>query len=163
MSLERAKAYLESMGVDPARILVFGVSSATVALAAEAVGCEEARIAKTLSFRIPGDPDRILLILAAGDVKIDNGKYKAQFGTKARMLVREEAEACTGHAAGGVCPFGVKEGVEVYLDESLRRFSTVFPAAGSANSAIEMPIPELERVSAARGWVDVCRSAEGAI
>ncbi len=163
MSVERVKVALAAKGIDPDRVLEFDVSSATVALAALAVGCEEARIAKTLSFRIPGDPDRILLILAAGDVKIDNGKYKAQFGTKARMLGREEAEACTGHAAGGVCPFGVKEDVDVYLDESLRRFPSVFPAAGSANSAIEFSIPELERVSAARGWVDVCKSAESTI
>ena len=163
MSLESAKAYLEKMGVDPARILEFRISSATVALAAQAVGCEEARIAKSLTFRIPGDPHRILLILAAGDVKVDNGKYKARFGTKARMLGRDEVADCVGHAAGGVCPFGVREGVEVYLDESLRRFPSVFPAAGNANSAIEMTIPELEIISGSLGWVDVCKPAENSI
>ena len=161
MSLERAKAYLIEKGVDPGRVLVFDVSSATVALAAQAVGCEEARIAKTLSFRIPGEPDRVLLILAAGDVKLDNAKYKAQFGTKARMLGREEAPELIGHEVGGVCPFGVKAGVEVYLDESLRRFSTVFPAAGSPNSAIELSLPELEELSGSLGWVDVFKVING--
>ena len=163
MSVESVKTALAEKGIDPARVLEFEVSSATVALAARAVGCEEARIAKSLTFRIPGEPDRILLILTAGDVKIDNPKYKARFGTKARMLGREEVADCVGHEAGGVCPFVVREGVEVYLDDSLRRFSSVFPAAGSANSAIELTIPELERVSAALGWVDVCKPAENSI
>ena len=159
MSVDKAKAALAKKGIDPARVREFDVSSATVALAAQALGCEEARIAKSLAFRIPGEPDRILLVVAAGDGKVDNGKYKARFGYKAKMLGREEAEDCVGYAAGGVCPFGVKEGVEVYLDESLRRFETVFPAAGSANSAIELSIPELEAASAALGWVDVCKPA----
>ena len=143
MSIEKAKAALAARGIDPARVREFDVSSATVALAAQALGCEEARIAKS----------------AAGDVKVDNAKYKARFQAKARMLGRDEAADCVGHAVGGVCPFGVKEGVEVYLDESLRRFETVFPAAGSANSAVELSIPELETASAALGWVDVCREA----
>ena len=157
MSIEKAKAYLASKGVDLSRVREFDVSSATVSLAAVAVGVEEARIAKTLSFRISGETERILLILAAGDVKIDNAKYKAQFHTKAKMLGREEAEPCTGHVPGGVCPFGVNEGVEVYLDESLKRFGTVFPAVGSDNSAIELGIPELEALSGSLGWVDVCK------
>ena len=158
MSIEKAKAYLASRGVDLRRVKEFDVSSATVALAAVAVGVEEARIAKTLSFRISGETERILLILAAGDVKVDNAKYKARFHTKAKMLGRDEAEDCTGHAPGGVCPFGVNEGVEVYLDESLRRFETVFPAVGSANSAIELTIPELEALSGSLDWVDVCKT-----
>ena len=157
MSVERAKAALAAAGVDPGRVRELDTSSATVTLAAEALGCEEARIAKSLAFHIPGEPDRILLVVAAGDKKVDNAKYKARFRSKARMLSREEAPDCVGFAAGGVCPFGVKEGVEVYLDESLRRFDTVFPAAGSSNSLIELSIPELERASAALGWVDVCR------
>ena len=155
MSVEIVRAFLAARGVDPARVLEFDVSSATVALAAPARGCQEARIAKTLAFRIPGEAERILLILAAGDVKLDNAKYKARFGTKARMLSREETALCVGHPVGGVCPFGVREGVEVYLDESLRRFETVFPAAGSPSSAIELTIPELEALSGALGWVDV--------
>ncbi len=155
MSVETVRAYLAARGVDPARVLEFDVSSATVALAAQALGCQEARIAKTLAFRIPGEAERILLILAAGDVKLDNAKYKARFGVKARMLSREETALCVGHPVGGVCPFGVREGVEVYLDESLRRFETVFPAAGSPSSAIELTIPELEVLSGALGWVDV--------
>jgi len=157
MSISRAKSYLAEKGVDPSRVLEFDVSSATVALAAQALGCAEERIAKSLAFRIPGDPDRILLVVTAGDVKVDNAKYKARFQSKAKMLERESAETCTGHAAGGVCPFGVNEGVEIYLDESLRRFTTVFPAAGSSNSAIEMTVSELEKVSGALGWVDVCK------
>lgn len=157
MSIEKAKAYLAEKGVDLSRVKEFEVSSATVALAAIAVGCEEARIAKTLSFRISGETERILLILAAGDVKIDNAKYKAHFQTKAKMLGRDEAEGCIGHAPGGVCPFGVNPGVEIYLDESLRRFETVFPAVGSDNSAIELSIPELETLSGSLGWVDVCK------
>ena len=159
MSVESAKAALAKQGIDPSRVREFDVSSATVTLAAQALGCEEARIAKSLAFRIPGEPDRILLVIAAGDVKVDNAKYKARFQTKARMLDRDMAADCVGHAAGGVCPFGVKEGVEIYLDQSLRRFETVFPAAGSSNSAIELSIPELEQASLSLGWVDVCKEA----
>jgi len=157
MSIERAKNYLTKKGIDPSRVREFDVSSATVALAAKALGCGEERIAKSLAFRIPGKPDRILLVIAAGDVKVDNAKYKARFQSKAKMLERDTAEAYTGFAPGGVCPFGVKEGVEIYLDESLRRFATVFPAAGSSNSAIEMTVEELEIVSSSLGWVDVCK------
>jgi prolyl-tRNA editing enzyme YbaK/EbsC (Cys-tRNA(Pro) deacylase) len=121
------------------------------------VGCEPKRIAKTLSFLVNGAPT---LIVTAGDAKIDNPKYKAAFSTKAKMLSAEEVERLTGHAVGGVCPFGINEGVTVYLDVSLQRFQTVFPACGSANSAIELSIPELERVSGYTAWVDVCREWE---
>ena len=127
---------------------------ATVELAAEAAHCEPARIAKTLSFRTN---DGVILIVAAGDTKIDNPKYKARFGCKARMLAFEEVEPEIGHAVGGVCPFGVNDGVTVYLDESLRRFETVFPACGSSNSAIEVTIPELEKFSGFKAWVDICK------
>ena len=135
-------------------MLEFEVSSATVELAAQALHCEPCRIAKTLSFHVG---ERIVLIVAAGDVKIDNPKYKAKFGTKAKMLSYEEAEPLIGHAVGGVCPFAVNEGVEVYLDESLKRFETVFPACGSSNSAIELTIPELEQYSKYVEWIDVCK------
>lgn len=136
------------------RILEFPVSSATVELAAEALHCEPCRIAKTLSFLVGEDP---ILIVAAGDTKIDNPKYKAQFGTKAKMLTPEQAETRIGHAVGGVCPFGIEPGVKVYLDVSLKRFQTVFPACGSSNSAIELTIPELEQYSGYTAWVDVCK------
>jgi prolyl-tRNA editing enzyme YbaK/EbsC (Cys-tRNA(Pro) deacylase) len=136
------------------RIQEFEVSSATVALAAQALGCDENRIAKTLSFHVG---EKVVLIVAAGDAKIDNSKYKAFFGAKAKMLAFEEAEALIGHAVGGVCPFAVNEGVEVYLDESLKRFETVFPACGSSNSAIELTISELEQHSNSLKWIDVCK------
>jgi prolyl-tRNA editing enzyme YbaK/EbsC (Cys-tRNA(Pro) deacylase) len=126
-----------------------------VELAAEAVGCEPCRIAKTLSFMVDG---KAVLVVTAGDAKIDNPKYKAQFGTKAKMLTPDEAETLVGHAVGGVCPFAIKEGVLVYLDESLKRFATVFPACGSANSAIELSIAELEEHSGFTSWVDVCKN-----
>ena len=136
------------------RILEFPVSSATVELAAEALHCEPCRIAKTLSFLVGEEP---ILIVAAGDTKIDNPKYKGQFGTKAKMLTPEQAETRIGHAVGGVCPFGIEPGVKVYLDVSLKRFQTVFPACGSSNSAIELTIPELEQYSGYTAWVDVCK------
>lgn len=153
MSIEKAKAYLKQFGADT-RVLEFDVSSATVELAAQAVGCAPAHIAKTLSFQTD---DGVILIVAAGDAKIDNPKYKARFGCKARMLPFEAVEPAIGHAVGGVCPFGINEGVPVYLDESLRRFDTVYPACGSANSAIALTTDELERFSACRAWVDVCK------
>ncbi len=153
MSVERVKSYFKDMGMEE-RVLEFEVSSATVELAAQALHCEPCRIAKTLSFHVG---ERIVLIVAAGDVKIDNPKYKAKFGTKAKMLSYEEAEPLIGHAVGGVCPFAVNEGVEVYLDESLKRFETVFPACGSSNSAIELTIPELEQYSKYVEWIDVCK------
>ncbi len=153
MSIERVKAYFASVGMAE-RVQEFEVSSATVALAAEALGCEPARIAKTLSF-VSGEG--AILIVAAGDAKVDNPKFKARFGIKAKMLTPEDAVRLIGHAVGGVCPFAVNEGVPVYLDESLRRFTTVFPACGSSSSAIELTIPELEEHSRAEAWVDVCK------
>lgn len=156
MSIERAREYLKQFGIED-RMQELPVSSATVALAAEALGCAPQRIAKTLSFLVE---DKAILIVAAGDVKIDNGKYKKQFGAKAKMLSPEQVVELIGHAIGGVCPFGVKEGVKVYLDESLKRFETVFPACGSGNSAIEMTIPELEKYSGCECWVDVCKLME---
>ena len=154
MSIERVRAYLATKGMAE-RIQEFNVSSATVELAAQALGVEGKRIAKTLSFKLG---DRVLLVVAAGDAKVDNSRYKAAFGGKAKMLTAEEAVTLVGHAVGGVCPFAVNDGVEVYLDESLKRFATVFPAAGSANSAIEMTCQELEALSGAKSWVDVCKA-----
>ena len=136
------------------RILEFPVSSATVELAAQAVGCAPQRIAKTLSFMVGEKP---ILIVAAGDAKIDNPKYKAQFATKAKMLSFDQAAELIGHAVGGVCPFAVNDGVAVYLGESLKRFITVFPACGSSNSAIELTLPELEQYSGYLSWIDVCK------
>lgn len=153
MSREIAKQHLEKYGCGD-KILDFEVSSATVPLAAIALGCEEARIAKTLSFAIG---DGAVLIITAGDVKIDNRKYKDTFGAKAKMLAFEDVERLIGHAPGGVCPFGVKAGTPVYLDGSLKRFETVFPAAGESNNAVEMTIPELERTSEFIAWVDVTK------
>ena len=154
MSIERVRACLEPLGMAD-RILEFPVSSATVELAAQALGVAGARIAKTLSFLVE---DKAVLIVAAGDAKVDNPKFKAFFHTKAKMLTPEQAAELVGHAVGGVCPFGVNEGVKVYLDESLKRFETVFPACGSSNSAIELTIPELERLSGAEAWVDLCKA-----
>jgi prolyl-tRNA editing enzyme YbaK/EbsC (Cys-tRNA(Pro) deacylase) len=153
MSLELAKAYLAQWGAD-ARVREFDVSSATVELAAVAVGCEPARIAKTLSFLLG---DACILILAAGDAQIDNKKYKEFFGAKAKMIPFDEVEEHIGHAAGGVCPFGIKAGIDVYLDASLERFATVFPACGSGNSAIELTLPELTQYSNAKAVIDVCK------
>ena len=157
MSIELAREYLEKFGIED-RIQEFTVSSATVALAAEALGCAPQRIAKTMAFLVDG---AAILIVAAGDVKVDNSKYKQQYHTKAKMFSPDELVEMVGHAMGGVCPFGVKEGVTVYLDESLKRFETVFPACGSANSAIELTIPELEQYSGYECWVDVCKLIEG--
>lgn len=153
MSIEKVRAYFSQFGMED-RILEFPVSSATVELAAVAVGCAPQRIAKTLSFMVG---ERPILIVAAGDAKIDNPKYKARFSQKARMLSFDQAAELIGHTVGGVCPFAVKEGVRVYLDESLKRFETVFPACGSSNSAIELTIPELERYSGFEAWIDVCK------
>lgn len=153
MSIERVRAYFKEYGME-SRILEFDVSSATVELAAAALHCEPERIAKTLSFMVDGHG---ILVVAAGDARIDNHKYKEQFHTKAKMLSKEEAETLIGHAVGGVCPFAVNEGVDVYLDVSLKRFETVFPACGSSNSAIELTIPEMEKYSKPVGWVDVCK------
>lgn len=153
MSYERAMAQLEQFGLAD-RVRLFDVSSATVELAAQAVGCEPARIAKTLSFLLPDGP---VLILAAGDARVDNSKYKAQFHTKAKMIPHDQVEELVGHGVGGVCPFGIHPGVPVWLDESLRRFEVVYPAAGTANSAVRLNLEELERASLAQGWVDVCK------
>ncbi len=153
MSIEKVKAYFKTYGMED-KILEFDVSSATVELAALALHCEPQRIAKTLSFLADG---QTVLIVTAGDRKIDNKKYKAQFGTKAKMLSAQEAETLVGHAVGGICPFAVNEGVSVYLDQSLRRFETVFPACVSSNSAIELTIAQLEQYSGYAEWVDVCK------
>ena len=153
MSIEKVKEYFKSVGIE-SRIKEFDVSIATVELAAQALGCAPERIAKTLSFKLKDD---CILIVTAGDVKIDNSKYKAQFGVKAIMLKFDEVAELIGHNVGGVCPFAVNDGVKVYLDESLKRFETVFPACGSSNSAIELTIAELEKYSGFIAWVDVCK------
>ncbi|MGN0494137.1 MAG: YbaK/EbsC family protein [Acutalibacteraceae bacterium] len=153
MSIEKVKEYFKSVGID-SRIKELGESSATVELAAHALGCAPERIAKTMSFKLKDD---CILIVTAGDVKIDNSKYKAQFGMKAIMLKFDEVAEFIGHDVGGVCPFAVNDGVKVYLDESLKRFETVFPACGSSNSAIELTIAELEKYSGFTAWVDVCK------
>lgn len=156
MAIEKVREYFAGFGMEN-RILEFQESSATVELAAQALGCEGARIAKTMSFIVAEKP---ILILCAGDTKVDNAKYKAFFKEKARMIQFEQVETIIGHAPGGVCPFAVNEGVLVYLDESLKRFETVFPACGSSNSAIELTIPELEKYSGYLGWIDVTKLKE---
>ena len=153
MSIERARAHLKKHGLED-RIQEFTVSSATVALAAEALGCEPARIAKSLSFE---KGEGAILVIAAGDARIDNAKFKQRFGMKAKMLSAEKVEPLIGHGVGGVCPFGVNEGVEIYLDESLKRFETVYPAAGTPASAVHLSLEELERASEALGWVHVTK------
>ncbi|MFA9377527.1 MAG: YbaK/EbsC family protein [Lachnotalea sp.] len=153
MAIERVKEYFKQYNLEN-RIQEFEVSSATVELAAMALGCKPERIAKTLSFLVAG---QAILIVVAGDAKIDNSKYKAQFSIKAKMLIPNEVEEKIGHPVGGVCPFGINEGVSVYLDQSLKRFKTVFPACGSANSAIELTIEELEKYIQNSSWIDVCK------
>lgn len=153
MAIEKVREYFKKYGMED-KIQEFEMSSATVELAAQALSCEPCRIAKTLSFMVD---EKAILIVAAGDAKIDNPKYKAQFSTKAKMLTPDEAVELIGHAVGGVCPFGVNDGVEIYLDESLKRFETVFPACGSSNSAIELTIEELEKYSNYTEWIDVCK------
>ncbi len=156
MAIEKVREYFRQFGMED-RIREFDVSSATVDLAAQALGVEGARIAKSMSFKVG---DGAILIIAAGDVKIDNRKYKDEFHVKAKMLAFDEVEQLIGHAVGGVCPFAINDGVEVYLDESLKRFETVFPACGSGNSAIELTIPEMEKYSGYKKWVDVCKLPE---
>ena len=157
MAIDKVKAYFRQYGLDE-KVLEFDVSSATVPLAAQALSCEPGRIAKTLAFLTPeGKP---ILIVAAGDTKVDNPKYKAKFGKKPKMLTPEQALELIGHGVGGVCPFAVNEGVTIYLDEKLKRFETVFPACSSSNSAIELTIPELERYSGCKEWVDLCKMME---
>lgn len=153
MAIEKVREFFRARGMEN-RVMEFETSSATVELAAQAVGTDPARIAKTLSFYVG---DRVALIVAAGDARIDNPKYKAQFHTKAKMLSAADAEERIGHAVGGVCPFAVKDGCDIYLDESLKRFETVFPACGSSNSAIELTPGELEELCQPCTWVDVCK------
>ena len=155
--IEKVREYLKRFGMD-GKIIELPASSATVELAAKALSVEPCRIAKTLSFR---SGDKVVLVVAAGDARVDNRKFKEFFGAKAKMLSAEEAETLVGHAVGGVCPFAVNEGVGVYLDVSLKRFRTVFPACGSSNSAIELTPEELaEYASGFMGWADVCKLAE---
>ena len=155
MSIQKVREYFKPFGIED-RIREFDVSSATVELAAVAVGVEGARIAKSMSFKVGEEP---IIIVVAGDAKVDNSRYKAQFHTKAKMLTHEEAHTLIGHDVGGVCPFALPEDVKVYLDVSLKRFDTVFPAAGSDNSAVEMTCDELERyASNFVEWVDVCKA-----
>lgn len=154
MSVERVREYFRAYGMEE-RVIEFAQSSATVAEAAKAAGTEPGQIAKTMSFYIGEEP---ILILMAGDVKVDNHKYKAYFHTKAKMLPPEDLPEKVGHAMGGVCPFAIKDGIKVYLDESLKRFETVFPAAGSGNSAIELSIAELEQTSGYTEWIDVTKA-----
>ncbi|MGN0290038.1 MAG: YbaK/EbsC family protein [Lachnospiraceae bacterium] len=156
MTIEKVRNFFKAFNMEE-RIQEFAVSSATVELAAQALNCEPCRIAKSLAFMADEKP---ILVVAAGDARIDNGKYKAQFSCKAKMLSPQQTLELIGHAVGGVCPFALKDGVIVYLDESLRRFTTVFPACGSSNSAIELTIPELETCSGYREWVDVCKGWE---
>lgn len=153
MAFEKAKEYLESKGYGD-RIMEFDVSSATVELAAIAVGTEPAKIAKSLTFIVDNEP---VMVICAGDTKVANSKYKAVFNTKAKMLTYEQVSEMIGHEVGGVCPFGINEGVKVYLDESLKRFDIVYPACGSDNSAVKLTIAELEEVSGYEEWVDVCK------
>ena len=153
MSIEKVKEFFTEKGIAD-RVREFDTSSATVELAAEALGCEPCRIAKSLTFK--GD-EKAVLIVAAGDARVDNRKYKEFFGTKAKMLTPDEVLSLIGHAVGGVCPCAINDGVSVYLDSSLKRFETVFPACGSSNSAIELSIDELERYSGFISWVDVCK------
>lgn len=153
---DKAKAYLAARGLED-RVKTFSVSSATVELAAQAVGCEPCHIAKTMSFSVG---EKAILIVTAGDVKIDNAKYKACFGEKAKMLAFDDVEEKIGHAVGGVCPFGINDGVAVYLDESLKRFDIIYPACGSDNSAVELTVEELCAACPDAIWVDVCKIKE---
>lgn len=154
MAFGKAKEHLKKYGMED-RVMEFDVSSATVGEAAKAVGSSEGEIAKTLSFLVD---EKAILIVVAGDCKIDNAKYKAYFHAKAKMLPFESVEELIGHAVGGVCPFGINGGVEVYLDESLKRFEIVYPACGSSNSAVKLNIAELEKASEFKCWIDVCRA-----
>ena len=156
MSIEKGRAYFRQFGMED-RVLEFDVSSATVELAAQALGVDGARIAKTLSFK---NGDGCMLILAAGDARIDNKKFKEKFHFKAKMLTADEVLEMVGHPVGGVCPFGINDGIDVYLDVSLERFETVFPAVGSGSSAIELNLDELFKYSNAIEWIDVCKLPE---
>lgn len=153
MSIIKAKEYLKKYGLED-KIMEFSVSSATVKEAAKAIGCKEEEIAKTLSFLVDNKP---ILIVVAGDCKIDNSKYKKEFHEKAKMIPFNDVERLIGHSVGGVCPFGINEGVAVYLDESLKRFDIIYPACGSSNSAVKLTLEELEKVSKYEKWIDVCK------
>lgn len=153
MSLLKAKEYLQKHGLEN-RIMEFDVSSATVSEAARVINCKEEEIAKTLSFIVDDKP---ILIVVAGDCKIDNSKFKAEFQTKAKMISFDNVEELIGHAVGGVCPFGINENVDVYLDNSLKRFKIVYPACGSSNSAVKLTLDELKKISNYKKWVDVCK------
>lgn len=153
MAIEKVIEYFRSLGAED-KIKQFEVSSATVELAAQALGCEGARIAKTMSFLVD---EHAVLVVTAGDTRIDNAKFKAFFHTKAKMLTPEQVDELVGHSIGGVCPFAVNDGCEVFLDESLKRFEIVYPAAGNAASAVELTIPELEKYSGCKQWCDVCK------
>ena len=156
MSLVNAKEYLEKYGLEN-RIMEFDVSSATVKEAAKAINCKEGEIVKTLSFIVNDIP---ILIAVAGDSKIDNSKFKAEFKTKAKMIPFDNVEELIGHGVGGVCPFGINENIEIYLDNSLKRFSIVYPACGSSNSAVKLTLDELEKASNCNKWIDVCKSIQ---
>lgn len=153
MAIEKAREYLKKYGLE-SNVMEFDVSSATVEEAAKAVGCSEQEIAKTLSFIVEEKP---ILIVVSGDSKIDNSKYKAEFHTKAKMIPFENVEEMIGHAVGGVCPFGVKEGVTIYLDTSLKKCETIYPACGSSNSAVKLTLEQLEQATDYEKWVDVCK------
>ena len=159
MSIEKAKAHLEEKGFLD-HVIEFEESTATVDLAAEAVGVEPGRIAKTMSFLVG---EEVILILIEGMSRVDNKKFKNTFHVKAKMIPYDQVEEWIGHAPGGVCPFGIKDGVKVYLDESLKRFDTVYPAAGNDHSAVKLTIAELEQASGATGWVDVCKEPESEV
>ena len=156
MSLVKAKEYLKKYGLEN-KIMEFDVSSATVKEAAKAINCEEEEIVKTLSFIVNDIP---ILIAVAGDSKIDNSKFKSEFKTKAKMIPFDNVEELIGHAVGGVCPFGINENIEIYLDNSLKRFAIVYPACGSSNSAVKLTLDELEKASNCNKWIDVCKSIQ---
>lgn len=156
MSLIKAKEHLRKFGLED-RIMEFSVSSATVGEAAKAINCKEEEIVKTLSFIVE---DRPILIAVAGDSKVDNVKFRDEFHTKAKMIPLDNVEELIGHAVGGVCPFGVNENVDVYLDNSLKRFETVYPASGSSNSAVKITLDELEKASDYKKWIDVCKEVQ---
>lgn len=156
MSFVKAKQYLQKYGLEN-KIMEFDVSSATVEDAAKAISCKEEEIAKTLSFLVD---DKAILIVVAGNSKIDNGKFKAEFHTKAKMIPFDSVEELIGHAVGGVCPFGINENVYVYLDNSLKRFEIIYPACGSSNSAVKLTLEELEKASNYKKWIDVCKDIQ---
>lgn len=156
MSLRKAKAHIQKYGLEN-NIMEFSVSSATVEEAAKAIGCKNEEIAKTLSFIVDNKP---ILIVVSGSSKIDNAKYKIEFHSKAKMIPADDVEKLIGHAVGGVCPFGVNENVDIYLDNSLKQFEIIYPACGSSNSAIKLTIDELEKMSNYKKWVDVCKVAQ---